>query len=143
MRFTKDKSRCVYVGWCGGEVVYVGRGRLTRPADLISGVHHCQSDIDEVEIRGPYSIDEAYQQERTPIEEHRPSGNIQGVCRGARFPREGVLSDLTWNIVQDLKRGCWLKDLAIKHGTTIQNVSRIKQTFVPDYKRATPRPDSG
>ena len=134
--FTKTTNKCVYLGRIAGVVVYIGRGSVGRAAQLLEGGHHSGALIDQVEVLGPFTNQESCEVETNLITLHQPKYNIYGIHPGSkRLFDENKANPKTRAIIECLRRGDWLADIARKFDTSIQNVHIMKSRYVPEYKK--------
>lgn len=141
MILTKDKYEVVYIGRHNSEILYVGRGHISRPASLICTGHHIDYDFDEVEILGPYTHEESMVLEQSLIEEHTPIFNkkmnpkyslraeVRARARDKRIERdERIYQKETAKemILERIKAGDKMAQIARDFGVSRQRIHQIK-----------------
>lgn len=149
MIFTTERTKIVYLGKKNDDVLYVGRGNAARAISLVEqrGYHHVADDFDEVEILGPYTIDESIDIEKSLIQQHLPKHNdyhnptkrvVHEKVRKrtvhekihVKRGRPHGYTDKTRMIMDDLSEGVMTQaEIARKHGVSRQHVNGIKKNF--------------
>lgn len=140
MLLTKEKSKIVYVGYKEHEIVYIGRGDLSRASLLLSERHHSEASPDKVEILGPYSYQESRDIESQMILKYKPKYNkyctenidIKKYYTYEKKPKS-VSREPSPNvqmIIDDLQAGDKQVEIAKRYGVTRQYITNIKKRWM-------------